>query len=500
MLNSLSSKNLQGLDVKTLRSAAASPSISDLQGIDSTLRRYSISILFLACFMCAGSYYAFDSIQNFAPLFASQLHIDATEFGALYSVYSLPNVILPFFGGVMGDKLGLPRASAGLSALVTTGAVIVALAPSVSIASLGQRSHFYLMLLGRFIFGAGAESLNVIQSAIISAWFRDGKSLALAFAIALSVARFGDYIALSTSAALATKLGGGALIDGYDGVLWVAAALCGASLVATLLYGMLERRALKRGIVERPTPEPFSLSELQQVRHFDVRFYLASALCATYYSGVIPFVASLTAILHSRYGYDEAACGNFSSVVILSSMILSPILGKVTDLVGRRPLMIIVGSLLILPAHLALAVTGPEYTYTLYPLWPIIVIGLSFSLVPAALWPCVALVVDEKYNATAFGVMTSIQNLSLLIVNIVVNSIRQHYGNTAALYFFVGADAVGLLFAITLYLVDVRRDGVLSAPGSVAVSDESELLDDGVLEDGGPAFEVVKPTPTRGWE
>ena len=60
--------------------------------------------------------------------------------------------------------------------------------------------------------------------------------------------------------------------------------------------------------------------------------------------------------------------GSLSSVVILASMVLSPFLGKSVDLVGRRPLVVVLGALLVLPAHLVLAYTGPDYSYTVFPL------------------------------------------------------------------------------------------------------------------------------------
>ena len=95
-------------------------------------------------------------------------------------------------------------------------------------------------------------------------------------------------------------------------------------------------------------PEKFSLKDFKVIFSFDVRFWLVTTLVCSYYAGVIPFIAMLAGWLQSKYGYDVSTAGNFSSIVILASMILSPFLGKLVDKVGNRPLVAICGSALIL--------------------------------------------------------------------------------------------------------------------------------------------------------
>ena len=82
----------------------------------------------------------------------------------------------------------------------------------------------------------------------------------------------------------------------------------------------------------------------------------------------MPFIGMLSGWLSNKYGYSESDAGHLSSVVILASMVLSPFLGKAVDIVGRRPLIVALGSMLILPAHAVLSLTGPNFTYTVFPL------------------------------------------------------------------------------------------------------------------------------------
>ena len=106
-------------------------------------------------------------------------------FGLLYSVYSMPNIILPFIGGYMVMKLGVRSTYLLFSALVMLGQLICAMGC--------QHTSINIMLLGRMIFGLGGECLNICQNAIIVKWFSSSQ-LALPMALTISVSRFGSVL------------------------------------------------------------------------------------------------------------------------------------------------------------------------------------------------------------------------------------------------------------------------------------------------------------------
>lgn len=377
-------------------------------------------------------------------------------------MYSFPNMVLPFFGGVAGDKLGLRLAALLFVTLVVLGAALVAVAPLKAL-GLSDDSVFIMMAAGRTLFGAGAESLNVTQIAMISEWFRDGKQMAMAFALALSVSRLGDFLAVFFGAVIAETFGS------FQWTLIVACALTLLSFLGTLAYFFIDKWSARHYYRPKPEPQKFGWDNFRCVAKFDGRFWIISFLCMVYYAAILPMVSMMTGWLHNKFGYPPVTASWLTSVVILASMVLSPFLGKTVDIVGRRPLIVALGSLLLLPAHLVLTITGPSYAYTVFPLWPIIAVGLSFSIVPSALWPCVPLVIAEEYTATAFGTMTAIQNFGLFLVSLLVNWIRETYGDEAAMMFFVGADCLGLAGALLLYVVDRRKGGTLSMIKSSAV-------------------------------
>ncbi|KAF8938802.1 hypothetical protein BGZ58_000108 [Dissophora ornata] len=103
----------------------------------------------------------------------------------LYSVYSLPNTVLPFLFGSLIDRFGPQRVLLALSGCVCIGQAIF----SIGV----QTRQVWVMLLGRAIFGAGGESCGIAQASITTTHFR-GHELAFALGLNLCIARFGSVV------------------------------------------------------------------------------------------------------------------------------------------------------------------------------------------------------------------------------------------------------------------------------------------------------------------
>jgi MFS family permease len=101
----------------------------------------------------------------------------------LYSVYSLPNIILPLIGGIFIFKFGYRTMFLIFGFCVLLGQLLFSIGCSTK--------SIYLMILGRVIFGIGGESLNTTQYAIIVQWF-SANQLAFSLGICLSLARLGS--------------------------------------------------------------------------------------------------------------------------------------------------------------------------------------------------------------------------------------------------------------------------------------------------------------------
>jgi MFS family permease len=374
--------------------------------MNPSTRAYRIAILGLASFMLFGSYFAYDSVAAIAPSLIDALHADRAAIGSMYSAYSFAAIGAVLLGGFLIDKIGTRRASLLFSAVLTVGACIVAFAPSIG-----------WIYAGRLIFGMGSEPLVVAQSAILARWFR-GKELALSFGIALTVSRLGTLFTFNSEALIADRAG-------WRAALWVAAALCGASLVANFLYNALDKKAEPvLGLGEAGAGDEIDWAQLRR-GGFSRSFWYVTLLCVTFYSAIFPFTDLSTDFFHDKWGLPEASAAGqgflqavffnithmfqtaqgTTSIIITASMLLAPFAGRLVDRVGRRATFMVVGSLLMIPAHLAMGWT------MIPPAYSMIVLGAAFVLVPAAMWPSIPLVVEKERVGTAFGLMTAIQNI-----------------------------------------------------------------------------------------
>ncbi|KAI9100660.1 major facilitator superfamily domain-containing protein [Phlyctochytrium arcticum] len=175
-------------------------------GLPVTSRHWLL--LFFACAVMYSNYYCYDipAALN-VPLQKWLGTPDATykwQINLLYSVYSLPNIILPLVGGLLVDR----------QALFALGV---------------QTRVFNLMLVGRMVFGAGGESLEVATSRITTDWFK-GRGLGFAMSLHLSMARiaaasndnFSPWLAERTSTAVATWFGF---------IVCLGSAACGAGMI-----------------------------------------------------------------------------------------------------------------------------------------------------------------------------------------------------------------------------------------------------------------------------
>jgi len=424
-------------------------------------RLYRFTILIFISLLVLGSYFAYDSIGALETTLMRELSLDRSTIGNLYTAYSVAAIAIVFFGGMLYDKLGPRKASLLFSTLVFLGAVIVAVAKGK-----------WMLIFGRLIFGAGSESLIVVQSAIISRWFK-GKEMAMAFGIALTLSRVGTLFSFNTEELIADHF------HSFRTALWAAALLCLFSVLCNLVFVAMDRHGEK--ILDLPKAGAGDKIVFADIKKFTPSYWFVVLLCVTFYSAIFPFTALSTDMFHDKWGIPlvTATSGGFltrvfysfthmfstapgiTSITIAASMIFAPFAGNLVDRIGKRASLMVVGALLMIPAHLLLGITHWS------PIPMMAVLGVSFVLVPAAMWPSVPLVVEESRVGTAFGLMTAIQNLGLGLFPYLNGKLRDVTGSyTATQVMFAGLGLVGLLFAFLLLRADKRHGGVLEAGSS----------------------------------
>ncbi|MEN8225473.1 MAG: MFS transporter [Bacteroidota bacterium] len=441
-----------------------------MERLNKAMNEYPLmrwGILILVGFILSVNYYFYDAFSTLKDLMTKEFGFSNTDYGLFVSFYSIPNtfLLMAVVGGIILDKLGIRRTGFMFVFFMAFGAFLTAYGASKAYSGGGlgyglmqsflpnYSPELKMMLLGRFFFGLGAETSIVVVSKILVKWFK-GKDLALAFGLKVGFGRLGTFAALQLSPVLAD---GGAKLDT---AIWLAAILVITGLFAFVVYMLFDMK------LDRQTEQTKLNKNTDKFRIKDVfgllgnKAYLYIALiCVTFYSAVFPFNAFAPDFLLNKFGMSYEASGQIASLLPLGTLIFTPFFGFMIDRYGKAASAMIVGSLVLLLVHFTFTFT------TITPHVPMIMLGVAFSLVPAAMWPSMVKLVDDKQIGTAYGLMYSIQNLGLwgvpLLAGIILDRTNpagtETLNYTPTMLLFILLSFLGLVFSLMLKYQDKRK-------------------------------------------
>jgi MFS family permease len=391
-----------------------------------------------------GNFYVYDAVGPVADLLQQQRHFSSSQIGMLNAIYSLPNVVLVLVGGVLADRFGATWTMVWSTAVCLAGSVLTAFG-----------GDFMLMATGRLLFGIGAETQTIALTIATVEWFA-GRQLAFAMGIALAIGRSGSYVADMSPTWFA-----GAYAAGWQPPLMISAVIAAVSMLAALAYLWLSGRRRRTGATrardDADGPRGF---RWRDVLAFGPAYWYLLVLCVLWFAVILAF-RSTFAILYFQHahGLDLATAGAMNSYVFFASIFATPAFGWLCDRSGRYVPWLVGGSLL-LPVALLLLVRAST------DLWPgTALIGISYSLVPAVMWPLVSRLVPADRFGTALGFMFVVQNAGIAGANLVAGALNDRAGASAhnpagylpMMHFFIGASALGFLFSLLLWRTAGRR-------------------------------------------
>jgi len=449
------------------------------------------AMMVIVSFLMAANYYFYDVLSPLKNLLQEQINISSTDYGTIVGFYAFPNtfLLMAIIGGIILDKLGIRLTGTTFAVFMLIGAGLTAYGASDVYRDGGFGYEFMgsfwkdynpemkMMTLGMLIFGLGAETSIVVTSKILVKWFK-GYEIALAFALNLGIARLGSALAYNVSPRMVRD-------DFWNLPIWFAVMLLLIGFLTFLIYLIydvkLDRQSTEKvQLMEKD--EEFHMSDLFKL--FTNRSFLfISFLCVTFYAAVFPFQKYAPDFFFHRYGLSEQASADLASVLYYGTIIFTPIFGLFVDKKGKSATLMIFGSLMLVFVHLMFSFTSNGiFVYILMGL-----LGIAFSLVPAAMWPAVAKIVPESRIGSAYGAMFSLQNLGLFGVPILAGYILDKVNPevttemikegatlnyTPTMLMFVGLGVIGFIFALLLKWDDKTSGYGMELPSNQVVDDK----------------------------
>lgn len=205
-------------------------------------------------------------------------------------------------------------------------------------------------------------------------------------------------------------------------------------------------------------------------------FWLVAMLCVLYYSGIFPFQRYAPNYVQETLGVSAETASRLFSFFPILAMVLTPFLGAFLDYKGKGATMLIIGAVIMTCCHLCFAFLLPAVPQVWLALTLILILGVSFSLVPAALWPSVPKIIDANILGSAYCLIFWIQNIGLCLVPLLIGKTLDATGGyQVPMVIFASFGVLAILFGIWLKILDRKKHYGLEKP-NVQKKDKQELL------------------------
>jgi MFS family permease len=398
--------------------------------------------LMLASFLVFGNDYCYDLPQALENPIQEKFGVTEVQYNLLYSVYSLPNIVLPFVGGYILDYFGIKVGVLLYNLLILLGQSCFILG--------SQINSFPLLIIGRGIFGIGAESLNVAQSTIVNMWFK-GKELSTALGISLCICRLGSSLNSYLTPLFFEQYKSISIVSLF-GFGWV-----GFSFVCGLLLIKMDSKYLKNEEVENT--EQINCKDFKKLNPSFWLLYLNAILC---FLSFFSFLNIANKYLQLRFNFASTKAGGLLTIPYVTAGILTPILSNIIDRKGKKASLLIATCSLLSIVHFTFALI-PDCNECMVSIVPLIFYGLFFALYTSLLISSVSVISDQKVIGTALGIIYSGQNTGLAIGPLVVGRIINDENKILEGYHFMSlvlgcCAAVATINSAINYWYDKKRN------------------------------------------
>ena len=443
---------------------------------DSAFARWAVLVLVASMMFFA--YMFVDILSPLASLLEQSLNWDRGDFGT----YAAGEYLLNVFGflilaGIILDKMGVRFTGLLSASLMVIGAAIKFWGISWPEANTVEWLNAWwpampgsakLAMFGFMIFGCGCEMAGTTVSKILAKWFK-GKEMALAMGLEMAIARLGVFAAMWFAPMLSERFA----VDGVNSIvapLLFASALLVIGLLNFFVFTIMDTKfdqqlvAIGEATLEKDPEDEFHVSDLKQIFSSKM-FWIIALLCVLYYSAIFPFQRFATNFLEETLSITNTeAAGLFKWFPILA-MVLTPFLGAFIDYKGKGASMMLLGAVIMIACHCVFAFVLPAYPSKTLALITILILGVSFSLVPASMWPSVPKIIDEKVLGSAYCLIFWVQNVGLCLVPLLIGKLRvATNGYLVPMIVFASFGVLAFLLSLALKVEEKRKGYGLELP------------------------------------
>lgn len=437
---------------------------------DSAAARWTALVLIaLAMFF---AYMFVDVMSPLQSLIESERGWDSGVFGTYAASEYILNVCgFLILAGIILDKCGIRFTGILSTSLMVIGASIKYIGVSdwfQATAMCSWLDSWWTTLpgsakmasFGFMVFGCGCEMAGITVSKAIAKWFK-GKEMALAMGLEMAIARLGVFAVFSVSPKIATQ---------FDNSVVTPIAFCTVLLIIGLInfivFSVMDAK-LDKQLGEANSDEPteeFKVSDLGRIFSSKM-FWIVALLCVLYYSAIFPFQRYATNYLEVTLHIEKEAAADLFRWFPILAMILTPVLGSFLDHKGKGATMLMLGSLIMIACHLSFAFLLPIYPNEWFALLIIVILGVSFSLVPAALWPSVPKIIDPVILGSAYSLIFWIQNIGLCFVPLIIGmTLKATGGYLVPMLIFASLGVLALILSFALKAFDKKKGFGLEEP------------------------------------
>lgn len=504
---------------------------------DSAAMRWLVLILISG--LIFSTYWFQDFYGGLKGLMESEYGFTSEEFGRMIGLTTIANMFgMIIVGGIILDKWGVRVAGLIFGGMAVLGGAISALA-SAGFFGPEHSTMLNWMIVGRVFFGSGLEVVCVVATRTVVKWFK-GYELALAMAINMGFGRLGSAMGIALSVDIAgghvsTAVAFAATLIAITLLLFVMylffdikldkqlksdddvagddfkfsdlikllsnksflfiALLCLSFYAAVFpfiqyapdllinKFNFTNILAAEGNIILFGSTTLGNASVYVIFFIFAILFSVVPGKIANKSQRMIFIAIVATAFIAYLYGIHTQLSLWFqngqktASLIPVGTILFTPIFGNFVDKKGKAASLMILGSLLLIFAHLSLSIFNNVYLAYM----GLVSLGVAFSLVPAAMWPSVAKIVPESRLGTAYASMFTIQNWGLglffwgigALLDFVnrgnIDAIRSGdatYDYTLPILMLVICGVISIFLAFALKRADLKQGYGLELPSS----------------------------------